>query len=133
MTTIAREIMSTHLVTIKEGDSVEDALKTLVNHKITGVPVVDQKGHMVGVLSEYDIISQLADKGGVRADEFHSKAKFSDKPFTLSEEAPLEEIVKHFIDHKYRRIPIVAKDGKLVGIITRRDLMRLFFYRAKLG
>ncbi|HUP56333.1 MAG TPA: CBS domain-containing protein, partial [Bdellovibrionota bacterium] len=72
-------------------------------------------------------------RDGVKADAFHTKAQFSGPAFSLPETAPLEEIIKHFIESKYRRIPIVADDGKLIGIITRRDLMRLFFYRAKLG
>jgi CBS domain-containing protein len=129
-TTTAQDIMSTKLVTLKVGDTVEDALKALINRKITGLPVVDQKGRMVGVLSDLDLIRQLS--GGEKTQAFHAPIQFTKEAFSLPPTAPLETIVKHLLASKFRRIPIVDKKRKLVGIVTRRDLMRLYFYRAKL-
>ena len=48
--------MSSKLIVAKEGMNIEDAVKLLVNNKVTGLPVVDESGKMVGILSEYDII-----------------------------------------------------------------------------
>jgi CBS domain-containing protein len=129
-TTTAKDIMTTHLITIREGDSIEEALKVLVNHRVTGLPVVDAKGTMVGVISEYDIIRQLSSHKKIQAQMFREKAEYSNKPFGLPESTPLADVVKHFIDSKFRRIPIVDAKGKLTGIITRRDLMKVYFYRA---
>lgn len=131
-TTVAKDIMTTNLITIQEGDTIEEALKILVNHRVTGLPVVDKKGKMVGVISEYDIIQQLSKHEQPKPAAFREKAKFSDKVFGLAETTPLPDIVKHFIDSKFRRIPIVDSKGRLTGIITRRDLMRVYFYRATL-
>jgi CBS domain-containing protein len=128
--TTAKDIMTADPITIREGDTIEQALKVLVNQRVTGLPVVDKKGKMVGVISEYDIIQQLSKHDQIKPSVFREKAMFSEKPFGLPESTPLKEIVKHFLDQKFRRIPIVDKNGKLKGIITRRDLMRVYFYRA---
>ncbi|NDD92756.1 CBS domain-containing protein, partial [bacterium] len=57
MQTLAKDIMSTNLITLTEQATVEDALKVLINARVTGVPIVDSKtGVMKGVLSEFDII-----------------------------------------------------------------------------
>jgi CBS domain-containing protein len=129
-TTTAKDIMSTQLITIRDGDTIEEALKVLVNQGVTGLPVVDGKGKMVGVISEYDIIRQLSGHKQIKPSTFREKAEFSKKPFGLPESTLLKDIVKHFLDSRFRRIPIVDKKGKLTGIITRRDLMRVYFYRA---
>lgn len=128
--TTAKDIMTTDPITIRDGDTIEQALKVLVNQRVTGLPVVDKKGKMVGVISEYDIIRQLSKHDQMKPAVFREKATFSEKPFGLPESTPLKEIVQHFLDQKFRRIPIVDKKGKLKGIITRRDLMRVYFYRA---
>lgn len=129
--TTAHDIMTTELITIRENATVETALKALINNKITGLPVVDAEGKMVGVLSEYDLIQQISNQPKLNPEIFQEKIKFSGKPFSLPSTAGLEDIVKHFVGAKYRRIPILDKNQRLVGIITRRDIMKLFFYRAK--
>lgn len=131
--TTAKEIMSTELIHATEDMTLEEALKVLVNHRITGLPVVDRRGRMKGVLSEYDILTQISRAKRMKADTFQQKITFSKKVDAIRETTPLKRIVKEFIDTKYRRLPVVDKKGKLVGIITRRDLMRVFYYRARLS
>ncbi len=133
MNTTAQDIMSTELITLYEDETLEDALKSLINNRITGLPVLNRERKMVGVLSEYDIIKQASKHKKLKPEIFQEKIQFSSAPFSVDPSTPLEEIVKHFIDHKYRRIAVLDKDQKLVGIITRRDLMRVFYYRAKLS
>lgn len=132
-TTFAKDIMSTELITLREDDNLEDALKALINHRITGLPVVNSKGEMVGVLSEYDLIRQISRHEKLNPKVFLEKIEFSKNPQSISVETPLGEIVKQFLDAKFRRVPVLDQNKKLVGIITRRDLMRLYFYRAKLS
>jgi CBS domain-containing protein len=131
--TVARDIMSTDLITIRENETLEDALKSLINHKVTGLPVVDAKGRMIGVVSEYDLIRQLSRHKKLKPGIFQEKIEYSKKPFGILPSLPLDKVVRHFVESKFRRLPVVDKDGMLVGIITRRDLMRIYFYRAKLS
>lgn len=133
MPTLAKEIMSRDLLTARKGSTVEEIVKLFIHHRITGVPVLDARGKMIGVCSEYDLICQVAESKKKDFQPFQKAIRFSRKVEAIDEDAPLSQIVRSFVDKKYRRLPVVDKKGKLVGIITRRDLMRVFFYQAKLG
>ncbi len=116
-----------------EGMTIEDGLRLLINNKITGVPVVDQKTRMVGVLSEYDIICTLSKDKGSDMKTFKKPITFSKKVEAIDEDTDLETILKLFVDSRFRRLPVVNKKMELIGIISRRDIMRLFYYRARLA
>lgn len=133
MQTIAQEIMSTELITVREDETLEGALKALINNRVTGLPVVNREGKMVGILSEYDLLSQISKQPKLGPEIFKAPIEFSHTPFSISQTTPMEEIVRHFIDEKFRRVPVIDGQGRLVGIITRRDLMRVFYYRATLA
>ena len=130
--TTAREIMSTHLINATSDTTIEEALRVLINNRITGLPVVDKKGKMIGVVSEYDILQQVA-KNKNNPNVYQEKIQFSKKVDALKEDTPLKSILEEFINTKFRRFPVIDKKGNLIGMITRRDLMRVFYYRAKLS
>ncbi len=131
--TKAKNIMSTRLITIPPTTKVEDALKVLVNNKITGIPVVNSSGKLIGVLSELDIISQIMKNEKIKSKDFSAEIAYSKKVASVTDSTSLDKVLKVFTDTKYRRLPVVNSTGKLVGIITRRDIMRLLFYRARMG
>ena len=133
MNTTAKEIMSTELMHATEGMTIEDALKVLINSRITGLPVVDKKGKLIGVMSEYDILVHISKAKSMKPEVFQETITFSPTADSIGEDTPITEIMKQFIDLKFRRLPVVNSSGKLVGIITRRDLMRVFYYRARLS
>lgn len=132
--TTAKEIMTRDLVHATEFMTVEEALKILINYRVTGLPVVNKKLEMIGVLSEYDLLKQISKaKKAEDPTIFQQIINFSPKAFSINEDTPLSAIVKEFIGTKYRRLPVVDKRRKLVGIITRRDLMKVYYYRARLA
>jgi len=124
--------MTRDLIRATEDMTIEEALKVLINHKVTGLPVVDSKGKMKGVISEYDILTQISGSTKKHAEIFQEQITYSKKIDSITEDTPLSKIVSEFIDTKYRRLPVVDDNGNLVGIITRRDLMRVYYYRARL-
>ncbi len=131
--TCARDIMSTEIIAARPDMTIEEALKLLVNNKITGLPIVGDGGKMQGVLSEYDILKQLSAAKKITGDAFHKKITFTKRVDTIPESMPINQIMDLFVNTKYRRLPVVDQNGKLVGIVTRRDLMRVFYYRSKLS
>ena len=133
MSTTAKDIMSTEVLKITRDTTLEEALKILVNRQITGVPVVDAKGKMVGVLSDFDVLSQVATAKKLDPQVFQDPVRYTSKVDAIQEGTPLQEILLKFIQKKYRRLPVLNKSGKLVGIVSRRDLIRLYFYRSKLS
>lgn len=125
--------MTRDLVHATEDMTIEEALKALINHRITGLPVVNKKGIMTGVLSEYDILTHISGTKKKNSKVFQEKISFSKTVDSINEDTPLSKIVTEFIDTKYRRLPVVDNEGVLVGIITRRDLMKVYYYRARLA
>jgi CBS domain-containing protein len=129
--TCAKDIMTTELILGHPEMTIEEAIKTLVNNRITGMPVVDDERHIVGVVSEYDIIKSIDSIDTDRPLDLTRRIDFSHKVTQITEDTSLTDILKLFIERKIRRLPVVNQKAQLVGIITRRDIMRVLFYRSK--
>lgn len=131
MTTYAKDIMTTELILANPGMTIEDAIKMLVNNRITGMPVVDEARRIVGVVSEYDIIRAVDSFDTDKPLNLARAIDFTQKVATTSEDTPLSKVLRQFVEKKVRRLPVVNAKNELVGIITRRDIMRVLFYRSK--
>jgi CBS domain-containing protein len=116
---LVKELMSRDVLKISESASVAELTSILTQHRITGMPVLDNKGKLVGVVSEYDVIDR---KGKAVADIM------SRKLITIGGNAPIGEAAKLFVQHRIRRVPVL--DGeKMIGIISRSDIVRFFATR----
>lgn len=133
MKTTAKDIMTSKMIVAKEGMNIEDAVKLLVNNRITGLPVVDGQGRMIGILSEYDIIARVGKEEKIEPALFKDCIPFSKTVETVGEDTPLSEVLDRFIQLKCRRLPVLDSKGQLVGIISRRDVMKVLYYRAKVN
>lgn len=133
MKTVAKDIMSNKLIVAREGMNIEDAVKLLVNNKVTGLPVVDAEGRMVGILSEYDIIARVGKEKEINSTLFQDGIPYSRKVESVREDTDLQDILDRFISLKCRRLPVLDVRERLVGIISRRDVMKVLYYRAKVG
>ncbi len=118
-----REFMTTDIVTLKPDMDVLQAVHILLRHKISGAPVVDAKGNLVGMLTERDCMKVALDaafhqqSGGTVADFMATEVE------TVSAEEPIITTVRRFYDDTYLRFPVVDGTG-LVGVISRSDVMR---------
>jgi CBS domain-containing protein len=130
--TLAKEIMTRDILTANVQSTVEEMVKLFIHHRVTGVPVIDAAGKMIGVCSEYDLIRQVSRSKLSGFKPFRKPIRYSTKVEAVDEDTPLELVVQKFVAKKFRRLPVVDHEGHLVGIITRRDLMKVFFYQAKL-
>ncbi len=142
----AGDIMTTEVITVKPGDKVEEVARLLVEKKISGVPVVDDEGKLVGVVSEkdltiksqdlrmpffvtlFDSIIFLENPNRFKEDlRKYAGIKVSDimttKVVTVKEDAEITEIVNMMARKKVNRIPVL-RDGKVVGIISRNDILK---------
>jgi len=131
MKTTAKDIMSNKLIVARDGMNIEDAVKLLVNNKITGLPVVDSHGKMIGILSEYDIIAKVGVEKTLDAASFKNSITYTKIVESVQEDTTLQEILDRFISLKCRRLPVLDGGQRLVGIISRRDVMKVLYYRAK--
>lgn len=109
----AKDIMTRDVITASPAASVKDLAKLLIRNQISGAPVVDGKGRLVGIVSEADIVG----KSPKRVKNLMTKQVQS-----VEEDTPVEEIARLMMTYKINRLPVV-NEKKLVGIVSRSDIV----------
>jgi len=110
---IARDIMTRDVITVNPTMTIKNLAMTLIKNQISGAPVADKMGKIVGVVSESDIVA----KKGKQVQAIMSK-----KIISVTEETPVEEIARMMTTHHIKRLPVMT-DGKVVGIVSRADIV----------
>lgn len=108
------DVMTTNVITITEQQSKQQAARLLSQHRISGLPVVNDEHVVVGVVTEYDVIS----KKGQTVGEIMTRGVISVTPAT-----DLDEVSHLLVHERIKRVPVLDQ-GKLVGIVSRADLVR---------
>ncbi len=139
----ARDLMTTNVVTVKPDTKVRDVAALMLEKHISGVPVLDDNGKLVGMISEGDLLRRPelgTEKHRRRWLAFFSRADEQAREFTkshalragdvmtkqvlhIAEDTPLGDVVGLMEKHRVKRLPVLSK-GKLVGIVSRVDLIR---------
>ncbi len=140
--------MTRDVVTISEDATLREAAALLSEKQISGAPVVDAQGNLVGILSESDLLNEARKRAAlprtaafgffVASEEilqrlYHDGADLcvrsvmSTNLQTATEETTVVEATRTLISRKINRLPIVDSTGKLVGIVTREDLLKAVF------
>ncbi|MFV2069727.1 MAG: CBS domain-containing protein [Pirellulales bacterium] len=112
--------MTDDVLTFSPETTVDDAIRTLLERRISGAPVVDADGQIRGIISEYQLL-EVVFTPNLRSSTV-GKCMTADV-VTVSEDAPLTDVATQFVLHRIRRLPVV-RDGRLVGVVSRRDLLR---------
>ena len=111
--------------TLSPETPIMEAVDFLLRHRVTGAPVVDRKGRLLGIITETDLLKLLSE--GVEnkppTDAIVEDYMTTDI-VTVPETMDIYYVAGIFIENKFRRLPVVD-DGKLVGAITRFDLLRV--------
>lgn len=120
----ARTFMTTRLVTLRPEMDVHDAVRLLLKHRISGAPVVDGRGKYLGVFSEKCCMSVILDSAYEQLPT-HDVGSFMDtEAQTISPDTQLLSIAQLFLLTSYRRLPVVDENGRLLGQISRRDVIK---------
>lgn len=138
------------LQVVKPTTTVDEALDSLVEHRITGFPVIDDNWKLVGVVSDYDLLALDSISGHGKTDNsslfpevdstwktFNEVQRLLSKtngkvigelmttaPMVVRETTNLEDAARLLLETKFRRLPVVDAEGRLVGIITRGNVVR---------
>jgi CBS-domain-containing membrane protein len=138
----AADVMTIGAATIRYDASVQEAARLMLQYGISGLPVVDAAGHLVGIITDGDFLRHIETGAAPRrprwfefllspgrlADEYaHSHGRRVDELMTrqvvtVAEEAPLDEIVQLMERHFIKRVPVV-RDNRVVGIVSRANLL----------
>jgi CBS domain-containing protein len=141
------DVMTSNPITVHPETDLKDAIALLVNNKISGLPVVDEQNHLVGILSESDLMWQ---ESGVEPPPYimildsiiylQNPSRYekqihkalgqtvgdvmSKKPLTIKSTQTVKEAA-HMLHHKdVRRLPVIDSEGKVIGILTQGDIIR---------
>ncbi|WP_445348513.1 CBS domain-containing protein [Desulforudis sp. DRI-14] len=139
--------MTTAVITVNPDDEVEKVARLLLEHHISGLPVVDEEGQLVGIITEGDLVFQekkiraplyTVILGGViyleKPQHFIDELKraiarkvgelMSTKLHTVGPDASVEDIATIMVERNINRVPVVDEDNKLIGIVSRQDIIR---------
>jgi len=146
-----KEIMTREVVNIPANASVNEALGLLLKMKISGLPVLDEHNNLIGMFTEKDILryifpsylhkvgrfvydenpkaikKKMAQLGSLKVEQLMRR-----EVITLDEDTTLCEVAHIMLTQKIRRIPILDKSRKVVGIVAREDVIRAFAKEANL-
>lgn len=123
---IVNDYMTRTLIQFAPEDNIHDAAKTLLEKRISGAPVIDEEGKLVGVLSKKDCLqvvynaSYHKDWGG-RVDEYMSR-----EIRTIDSGTDIVTVADLFVESNYRRFPVM-ENGNMVGQISRQDILRALY------
>lgn len=138
------ELMKRDVVTAAPDESLKDVAKRLIEHGISGMPVCEEDRRVAGVISEGDILykerGRLEHRGGPlawlvkgtsRADVTKAAARtvreaMTTPAITVAPSSPAAVAARLMVEKGVNRLPVVTHDGRLVGIVTRADLVRAF-------
>jgi CBS domain-containing protein len=123
-------LMQTPVTTIGRDATVSEAIITLADKHISAVPVVDQRGRMIGVLSTTDVLeAESAVSDGPSRDQLFDDTTveqlMTTRPLTIAPDADVREAARQMLYGDVHRL-FVELDGHLVGVISRTDVVRAF-------
>ena len=141
-----KEIMRSDVITVTKDMTIQEVAEVLVSHNISGVPVLDEAGSLVGMVTEGDLLHKESNPripkffgllggliyfGGV--DQYKEDFKklaalkaaeiMTSKVITVSGEEEVGEVATLMIDNNIKRIPVV-ENGKMIGIVSRADIVK---------
>ena len=149
MTTI-NHIMTKDVITVHENDTIEKCANLLTTHNLSGLPVVDEEGHVKGIITEGDLIRRstkvqtpayLELLGGIiyldNPNKFLEEVKKSmglfahevmtEDVITVHPETEIEQAASILVRKKIKRLPVLDENDKLIGIVARKDIMTHLF------
>jgi CBS domain-containing protein len=115
-----KNAMSTEIVSLRPETTVDAAIRILLQHNVTGAPVIDHDNKLVGIISQFQLIEVIYDP---EVKNLRVRDLMTRNVLTVEEDALLGVAANMLIVHRIHRLPVM-RDGNVVGIISRSDLLR---------
>ena len=129
MNAYVRDIMTTGVATVRPGTSCRELAVMFREHRVSGFPVTADDGTVVGVVSESDLVALAAGRHhrGYRADRQATAGDLMTRPaVTISPDDPVRTAARLMQSRRVQRLPVVDRDGRLEGIVSRSDVLSVF-------
>ena len=115
------DVMTRNVITVKQETPIYEAMAIMRTNDITGMPVIDDDMNLVGVITEKDVLSLF---GSEKDENKTTVGSFMTRPaVSYRGDESLQSVCDFMIVNYFRRVPVVSKKGKLVGIISRPDII----------
>lgn len=144
---LAKDIMTKDVITVRPDDDVEKVAQLLLENQISGIPVVDEDHHILGIITEKDLMVKATElkvpfyltlfdsiiflENPIRFKNdlkkytaYRVKEAMTTKVHSVEEDVPVSEIAEIMRKQKINRVPVV-RHGKLIGIVTRNDILKV--------
>ncbi|MDA8168695.1 MAG: CBS domain-containing protein [Nitrospiraceae bacterium] len=119
----ARDVMTRPVVSARQNASARDIAMQILSGLYSGMPVTDDTGKVIGVVTEFDLLKQIRE--GKELVKLTAADVMSKAPMTVDLNTPVEEVLKIMTEHNIIRLP-VTDEGQLAGIIARCDILRAY-------
>ena len=146
MKSCVKDVMTTYVVAVRPGASFKEMAARLHEFRVSAFPVVDDEGKVLGVVSEDDLLAKeavaltLADmpgeiseriarrlhRPGREADGLTAGELMTSPAVTTTPDTPVENAARSMYNFRVKRLPVVNSDGRLVGIVSRSDVLSVF-------
>lgn len=117
---VVKSVMSAPPITVKPGTTLEEASRILIENGINHLPVVDENGKLIGIVTSWDIARAVAKGGAKTVDEIMTR-----KVITTTPEEPIEVAARKMDTHRISALPVVNSHNQVVGIVSSEDLSKL--------
>ena len=117
----ASHLMEREVFCFRETASCEEVVETLVKENFGSVPIVDQEGGLIGIVSEYDLLDALLD--GKDLKKTPVSEYMTEPAISISEAMTADQISDLLQAHHLIRVPVTDPEGKLIGLVARRDIL----------
>ncbi|WP_428265130.1 CBS domain-containing protein [Haliangium sp.] len=114
--------MTTAVITLRPDETLDAAEAEMKLAAIRHIPVVNERKHLVGILSDRDILREFHRRG---AKKLHVHEIMTKQLETIRDSAPAHEAAALMLKHKISSLPVVGDEGQLVGVVTETDFMRI--------
>ncbi len=137
---LVRDVMTEDVIAVQKFDDISRAARILSEHNISGLPVVDKENHVIGIISEADVLAMMGTQRKHTTKDFirhllgHPlpERKMGDlvgdimtpTPVTINPDADISEAAKMMDERRIRRLPVVDSENILIGVISRRDILK---------
>jgi len=139
---LAKDVMTANVISVTPTTSLKETALAMATHGISGIPVIDDREKVIGVISEKDFLFQMVEKKtrsimhviaqclstkgciAIPMRTGHAKDIMTSPVHTVFESTPIFEIASIFAEKDINRVPVLDKDGRLVGIVARADIFR---------
>ena len=135
-----KDVMSTHVIAVREMASYKEIATRLREHRVSAFPVVDADNKVIGVVSEADLLTKEA-LGGDSPSVLHGMTRrrelsrasaltasdlMTRPPVTISPDDPVTHAARLMYNRRVKRLPVIDDDGRLVGIVARSDVLSVY-------